>query len=416
MSIVSVIVPVYQSEIYLEQCISSIANQDWTDLQILLIDDGSRDRSPIICDLWEKKDSRIQVVHTKNLGASHARNVGLDLAKGSYVLFVDSDDWIESNMISTLVKIIEEDTADIVVCGREVITDNEIKTFSVKNKAVYDNETAMRLLVEDKQVNNYLWDKLYCKDVIKDIRFPYGDRYQVFNDVVSTYKIFKKARKVVHIPEVLYHYRRYEGSLQGRIIQSRKYIKGLPLLQERFEDLEVSYPMIIKELAEHYLVFLNILERNWIREPIENIDRFADNINKEILPFIREKREALVSARPSEYESHWRFVSDPISYYYGGQKSQSIYMGQIYEKERALTIVKKQLQEKELEFEKTIVEYTQQIEQLNIMIQDQRAQFESEKNRLNKRLNDIQNGWSWKIGRLLTWAPRKIRQCIKKIH
>ena len=413
MKIVSVIVPVFQSEPYLEQCISSITNQDWTDLQILLIDDGSQDRSPLICDLWEKKDSRIQVVHTKNLGASHARNIGLDLARGSYVSFVDSDDWIESSMISSLVNVMEEDAADIVVCGREVTTDNNIKTYSVKNKSVYDNETAMRLLVEDKQVNNYLWDKLYRKDVIKDIRFPYGDRYQVFNDVVSTYRIFKNAKKVVQIPEVLYHYRRYEGSLQGKIIQSRKYVKGLPLLQERFEDLEVSYPMIINELAEHYLVFLNKLERNWVREPFENIDIFADNINKEILPFVREKREALIAARPSEYESHWMFVNDPISYYYGGQKSQSIYLKQINDKERALKNKERQLKEKEQELKKIQIEHTKQIERQKALIQKQEIRFDAEKKRLNKRLNDIQNGWSWKIGRFLTWLPRQIRKLIK---
>ena len=118
--LVSIIVPVYQVEKYLEKCLGSIIGQTYGNLEIILVDDGSTDHGPAICDRYQTEDSRIQVIHQANGGLSHARNVGLAAATGDFISFVDSDDWIEPQMIDALMSALQETGADIAVCGRQV--------------------------------------------------------------------------------------------------------------------------------------------------------------------------------------------------------------------------------------------------------------------------------------------------------
>ena len=204
---ISVIVPVYKVESYLHQCLDGILGQTYRDLEILLIDDGSPDRCGEICEEYAKKDSRIRVFHTENQGLSAARNLGLREAKGEYIGFVDSDDWIEPDMYEILLRRIEETGTDISASGVRNEYRNNSFQYSVSNNA-YVGPEAIRALILD--LSNGVWNKLYRRDCWTDIRFP---EKHVFEDVATMYKVVLKAESLSCVPESLYHYRMRESSI-----------------------------------------------------------------------------------------------------------------------------------------------------------------------------------------------------------
>lgn len=166
---ISIIVPVYKVESYLRQCIDSIINQTYHNIEILLIDDGSPDRCGEICEEYARTDSRIRFFHTENKGLSAARNLGLQKAKGEYVGFVDSDDWIEPDMYEILLRRLEESGTNISACAIWCEYQETHYTYSVSN-AVYIGKDAIQALVCD--LSNVVWNKLYKKDYWANIRFP----------------------------------------------------------------------------------------------------------------------------------------------------------------------------------------------------------------------------------------------------
>lgn len=201
---ISVIVPVYKVEPYLRQCVESVLNQTYRDLEILLIDDGSPDRCGEICDEYARKDNRVRVFHTENRGLSAARNLGLREARGEYIGFVDSDDWIEEEMFEVLLKRIEETGADISECGVWfVYPKRTVEADGLLEKA-FTKEEALAALIFNN-LKSFAWNKVYRKDLWDGIFFPEG---HVFEDVATTYKIILGAGKVASITRCLYHYRR----------------------------------------------------------------------------------------------------------------------------------------------------------------------------------------------------------------
>lgn len=205
---ISVIVPIYNVERYLRQCIDSILCQTYRDLEILLIDDGSQDSCGEICDEYAKRDNRIRVFHTKNNGLSAARNLGLRRARGEFIGFVDSDDWIESNMYESLLRQLEKTGADISNCG----------AWREYQKNRYDYNNFDGLFVEREsihalilgQISNAAWNKLYKRNCWSGICFPDGHNHE---ELATIYKNLLKAHSVSCIPDHLYHYRMREGSI-----------------------------------------------------------------------------------------------------------------------------------------------------------------------------------------------------------
>ena len=202
--LVSVIVPVYKVEPYLPKCLDSIVNQTYRHLEIILVDDGSPDHCGEICDAYAKTDARIKVFHTENKGLCAARNYGIAKAKGLYIGFVDSDDWIESDMYETLVNEIEKHKADIVNCG----VYDEYPTRTVITSAtdrMFDNSKDLIKALFTVDIGNGIWHKLFRKSCFTNIVFPKG---HVYEDIIMTYRLFYNATKVVCISKPLYHYRK----------------------------------------------------------------------------------------------------------------------------------------------------------------------------------------------------------------
>ena len=200
--LVSIIVPIYKVEQYLERCIESIVNQTYKNIEIILVDDGSPDQCPKICDEWAKKDSRIKVVHKQNGGLSDARNAGLEIATGKYVVFIDSDDYIHLQFVEALYKTAQEQNADIVSCEYEKVVDEKTENWT-KEYLIQDIKAKQVSTDCWEETKIYAWNKLYAKELFDKIRFPYG---KIHEDVGVWWELMDKAKKICKVEHVLYFY------------------------------------------------------------------------------------------------------------------------------------------------------------------------------------------------------------------
>ncbi|MGM9568215.1 MAG: glycosyltransferase [Clostridia bacterium] len=201
---ISVIVPVYKVEKYLHRCVDSILNQTFTDLEIILVDDGSPDRCGEICDEYARKDSRVRVIHKENGGVSDARNAGLKVVKGRFIGFVDSDDFIEPEMYAVLYQMIQKENADIAVCGvYNCFGSKRTAQYSGKETFVCDGKNALAVTLEGKKMPASLCNKLYRNEIFQDRAFLKDKTYE---DAFFLPSLFLAADKVVTTTEPYYNY------------------------------------------------------------------------------------------------------------------------------------------------------------------------------------------------------------------
>ena len=212
---ISVIIPVYNVENYLKQCLESVINQTYKNLEIILIDDGSTDKSGNICEEYKQKDERIKLIHKTNGGLSDARNVGLLNATGEYISFVDSDDFIDLDMYKILYDNIIKFKSDIVWCDYNIYLKGNIqkhKLFSEQKNYII-NDVFIKDLFNKYHLEAFVWNRLYRKDIFKDIRFPYKRRCE---DGYLVIAILSNAKKITVIPDALYFYRQRGDSLSSK--------------------------------------------------------------------------------------------------------------------------------------------------------------------------------------------------------
>lgn len=210
--LISIIIPVYNVEKYLKKCVDSVVNQTYSNLQIILVDDGSKDTSPQICDEYANDDKRIEVIHQENKGLPGARNAGLKIAKGDYVAFIDSDDWVEPQMIEHLLYQAEENKADM--SGIEMIETNSEDakvTQPVCKTEVYSQEDFAKKFfkIGSQKIVHYVCNKLIKRELVADNNFE--ERFTIGEDVVAFYKIMLKADKIVLSNQRMYYYRQNSG-------------------------------------------------------------------------------------------------------------------------------------------------------------------------------------------------------------
>jgi len=201
--LISVIVPIYKVEEYLDKCVESIINQTYKNLEIILVDDGSPDNCPKMCDEWAKKDSRIVVIHKENGGLSDARNAGIDVAKGKYITFIDSDDYVENNYTEFLYSNLIENNADISMGKQYVRYPKKTKNTGTGNKYIVNPHDCFDKLLYGEDFDVSAWAKLYKTELFKEVRFPKG---RVYEDAATTYKLIDKASVVVLNSEPIYNY------------------------------------------------------------------------------------------------------------------------------------------------------------------------------------------------------------------
>ena len=208
MAHVSIIIPVYKVEKHLHKCLDSVINQTYKELEIIVVDDGSPDNCPRICDEYAQKDDRIHVVHQQNGGLSSARNTALDLAQGKYIAFLDSDDFVAPNWISRTVELLEQKNLDAVIYEATLVDGDDNITgtrFHVYDEPTEESPfTAWEKIVTDK-VGSQVWKAVYRRELWQSIRFPVGRFYE---DMPVTHRVYMNmSRNVLFLPECLYYYR-----------------------------------------------------------------------------------------------------------------------------------------------------------------------------------------------------------------
>lgn len=250
--LISVIVPIYNVECYLKTCIDRIVNQTYSNLEIILVDDGSPDKCPEICDEYEKNDSRVKVIHQENGGLAHARNVGIANSNGAYLTFVDSDDYVSNDYVASLYKGLIESDADISIASLIVFKESESSCVSQERtpfveiaKNDYFKEY-VSIKAEKSMPFITAWNKLYKKELFEGIKYPKGKLYE---DAFTTYKLIEKAKKIVYSTTKLYFYRLNSQSILGQSFKE-KHIE----MVEAFRDArDYFYQKGNAEIAEMFL-------------------------------------------------------------------------------------------------------------------------------------------------------------------
>ena len=279
---ISVVIPVYNVEKYLLECLDSVINQTYKDLQIILVDDGSTDFSGKICDVYAEKDNRITVVHQKNAGAGAAKNTGLELIDGEYFSIIDSDDYIELDMYEKMVNSLEKYNADIVQCLFRNVFVNDSFDRKYKIKGNYP-----KVLTSKRFLKEYLYDwkyaiysnKLFKSTLLKENRFPIGRK---IDDEFFTYKLVCNAKKVVNIDNILYNYRMRKTSVMNENNSDRLIYDRIDCFIERYNYVSDIYPSLKKKynlkLYDDLLYFKDSAKDNGkILSLINNFSRKKSN-------------------------------------------------------------------------------------------------------------------------------------------
>lgn len=211
---VTIVVPIYNVEKYLKRCLDSIINQTYEDVDIILVNDGSTDNSLDICYEYKKKDNRITVINQENQGLSAARNAGIEMANSNYIMFIDSDDYIELDMVEYLIERAKKYDSDIACCGFTNIYENGIKEKITKpqNDVVYSKEEALDLHLFSGYIDVVAWNKLYKLELFDDIRYPIGKLYE---DMLTTYLLIEKSEIISLHPDSKYYYCKRNSSIGG---------------------------------------------------------------------------------------------------------------------------------------------------------------------------------------------------------
>ena len=238
--LISVIIPVYKVEEYINRCIDSVINQTYKNLEIILVDDGSPDGCPKICDEYAKKDSRIRVIHKQNGGLSDARNVGIDNANGKYITFIDSDDWIPIDSINILYKNLINTKSEISSgCLLEVFSDNR-KNYSNNDYEVYSKIEGLKNLFLLHDISNSASGKIYDISLFDNIRYPVGKLYE---DLGTTYKLFAKCKNVVSTKKIVYYYFQNSQSIMHKSYSSKR-LQSLDFMYEQKKFIIDNLPEI----------------------------------------------------------------------------------------------------------------------------------------------------------------------------
>lgn len=254
---ISIIVPVYKVEKYLHKCIDSILAQTFTAFELILIDDGSPDNCGRICDVYAEKDPRVIVIHKDNGGLASARNAGLDIAQGDYIGFVDSDDWIESDMYELLYNLCEQNDCDISNISSIIYFKDRIQQNGSHPLIVHEKPEAMRAMLEGELYDEVVWTKLIKRSLLEDTRFPEG---MIYEDTAFTYKVIHKSRRVCSIGAPKYHYIKREESIMASAKKNIR-IDAVLIYDEMFRFMERYYPdltsLVSLKLANNALVIMS---------------------------------------------------------------------------------------------------------------------------------------------------------------
>lgn len=276
---ISIIVPVYNGEKYLERCLESIINQTFKNWELILIDDGSTDSTNIICDEYAEREDRIRVIHKVNEGVSLARNLGLEIADGEYITFVDADDWIDSDFFEEVVKEIEQMGVPIVITGYLKKNNHAIiNRFNGTRKEIFDRRKIQKEFFLCNKFSWVIYAKFYKKEVINTIRF--NSNLKIGEDMLFCWKVLNNVEKVGFLPLYKYYYDMSASETMTSEF-SLKWFGGIKVKKKLYN--EVKNDKRLKLLAKTvYVVEMAVLAKKAIKTDKYNVNRLIKLLQKEI--------------------------------------------------------------------------------------------------------------------------------------
>ncbi len=311
--LISVIVPVYGVEAYLERCVRSLREQTYENLEILLVDDGSPDACPEMCDRFAQEDSRICVIHQKNAGLSGARNAGIGRAKGAYLAFVDSDDYVAPDYIASLYQVLQESGCAIAQCRFSYVQGEPLPVEKNHSFRIYRGESLMEQLYEPEAKATYFvvaWNKLYQRELFEKIRYPQG---RIHEDEATTYRLFHEGKRLAFLDRSLYgYYTENAGSITA--VFSRKRLQWLEAHEERIQffarnGYQKLLPMAWKKLCDACITF-------YFRctDGVEDSHRLRKELKERLKSYLAEGSEE-IGKLPIRTRAGYRlFILSPVIY------------------------------------------------------------------------------------------------------
>ena len=288
--IISVIIPVYNVDSYLGKCLESVLSQSYSDLQVILIDDGSTDNSGVICDNYAAKDSRIVVIHQENGGAAAAKNAGLHVATGTYLSFVDSDDYLEPDAYAHMIESLETQRADVVQCAFNDIYVDKIIPHPVQgNQTDFTSAEYLEQFTKDWTCG-LLWDKLYVRSIFDGIFFEEGHK---IDDEYFTYRGIMNAEKVIRDGSIIYNYRKRRSSVMRSSSSGQQIIMDrIDYLSKRRVNVIARFPELREVFDRHFVEMMVILSR----DPLATKESHA-LIKQQLRVYFSEKNRTPVDIR-----------------------------------------------------------------------------------------------------------------------
>lgn len=246
---ISVIVPVYNVRFCLEECLESILGQSYADLEIILIDDGSTDGSGAVCDAYAARDERIRVIHQPNRGLSAARNAGLEIARGEYISFVDSDDYLLPDALETLLSLCLTHHAEFSLCAHDKLTPDGRRrpwkpALAGDTFRIISGPAKMKAYVAESSIPSAVWGKLYARELFREIRFPAGKLYE---DLIVTYRLVHAASRIAISGSCGYVYRIRPGSIVNSSFDPR-HADRVHHSMEQLRFIEAHYPALVPDM------------------------------------------------------------------------------------------------------------------------------------------------------------------------
>lgn len=302
--LISVIVAAYNIEAYLERSIRSICRQTYQNLEIILVDDGSTDKSGELCDRMAKEDGRIKVIHKENGGLAEARNTGMDIAAGSLIGFVDGDDYIDADMYEKMFSAMLKEQADAAVCRYRRVYRDRVQDDSIDRVILWEKQEALQYYLEERDeydIQNAAWNKLYRRAVLGNLRFPAGKWYE---DIMFTTKALSGVSKCVYLDSACYNYIiDREGSIMNAQVNARTFTDHIPAYQEKTRFLQELGRQDLVDTHIYFfnkrlLLFYNEVKKSRFPGKKEYLEKITKVI-KENVPKEREAYERIYRCRPA---------------------------------------------------------------------------------------------------------------------
>lgn len=314
---ISVAIAVYNSEEYLERSISSVRNQTYKNLEIILVDDGSTDSCPAICDKYAAADSRVKVIHKENGGLYTSRNVGIENATGTYIAFLDGDDWIDEDMYEKMLFAMKDHGADLVACRYRWVYQDETKDPSTDRAAIMEGQAMLEKYLEeddDYLIQNAAWNKLYKRSVLGDLRFP--PRW--YEDMLFTIQLLNRPAKSVYLDRAYHNYICDRNtSIMNKGLNSRIFTDLIPNLYDRSVYLRQIGREDLALIQDYYMYKRLLIFYTSVVRSHESRKKEYKSYLTEKLRAGRENYEKIFSvsvANPNEYKKMKIFLASPLLY------------------------------------------------------------------------------------------------------